>query len=60
VSASGPRPGKKGAPVEQRSCDACGRLAICVLLPKGGGQVGALCTTCLAGALGRMKDAPNW
>jgi hypothetical protein len=59
VSASDPRAAKR-TPTEPRRCDACGRVTTCVLLPKGGGQVGALCTACLARALGGMKDGPNW
>jgi hypothetical protein len=59
VSASGPRPGNRTS-VEQRQCDACGRIAAYVLLPRGDGQVGALCMACLARSLGGMKDAPNW
>jgi hypothetical protein len=59
VSGSDPRSASR-PPTEQRTCDACRRLTTCVLLPKGGGQTGALCPRCLARALGGMKDAPNW
>jgi hypothetical protein len=59
VNASDPSRGPR-ASVEQRKCDACGRVATCALLPKGGGEVGALCTACLTRSLGGMKDAPNW
>lgn len=49
-----------GMPSEQRKCDACGKEAMCVLMPKGAGQTGAICLACLGGALRGMKDDRNW
>lgn len=33
---------------------------MCVLMPKGAGQTGAICLACLGGALRGMKDDRNW
>ena len=60
VSANDPKPQNNRVKTEQRRCDACGQLAVCVLLPKGGGQLGALCLFCVGRTFGGMKKDQSW
>jgi hypothetical protein len=59
MSSNQPRPGSRLSS-EERKCDACGRTAICVLMPKGAGQTGALCLACIGKTLGGLKADRNW
>jgi hypothetical protein len=46
---------------ENRRCDACGREALCVLLPRGKGvEPGPICMACLGKAVGGLRERPNW